>query len=115
MHYSAVLLLHYSAVLLLRNISKRDPTDENIRKYKDCRNKLSTVIRNAERNYYGNQLEISKDDSKRSWNIIKDIIGINNKSINNNYINIDDVIVTDSSKIANIFNKSLIICKRLSQ
>ena len=31
--------------------SKRVPTDENIRKYKGYINKLTTVIRNAERNY----------------------------------------------------------------
>ena len=32
--------------------------------YKDCKNKLTTIIRNGKRNYYGNQIEINKNDTK---------------------------------------------------
>ena len=74
--------------------SKKSPTDENIKTYKDYRNRLTMIIRNTEINYYGNQLELNKDDMNKSWNIIRDIIGLNNNSINNNYIKHNDVIIS---------------------
>ena len=59
-------------------LSKTNPTKENISIYKSYRNKLTTILRNAERNYYTNQLELNKCDLKKTWSIMKTIIGTKN-------------------------------------
>ena len=43
--------------------------------YKRKRNKLISELRNTEIIYYSNQLEIHNNDSKKSWKILKSIIG----------------------------------------
>ena len=41
------------------------------RLYKRKRNQLISELRNTEIIYYSNQLEIHKNDSKKSWKILK--------------------------------------------
>lgn len=80
------------------------PTALNISEYKCYKNRLTTILRNIERKHYSNLIEKSKYDTKRSWKVIKDIIGIQNKNIHTNYIKHNNIIITDPNKIANIFN-----------
>ena len=42
-------------------------------------------MRNSERLYYENQLELQKHDLRKSWKIMKEIIGKVNESDENNF------------------------------
>ena len=72
----------------------KTPTEANKLTYKTYNNKLNTIKRKAERDYFSNQLEINKSDMKKSWKKMKSVIGNNRKShqtnkhfiINNNII-----------------------------
>ena len=90
----------------LFQMKRKNPTPENIANYKKHKNENLSRQRKAEREYYRDQFEIHKNDLKKSWNIIKDIIGKENKHtskkhttflINNHYI-------TDTQTIANSYN-----------
>ena len=83
---------------------KKNPTDEILIKYKRYKNKLTTIIRHAERQHYTHLLELNKYNLKKSWNIFKNILGKNNRNIQNNYITYNDTVITDSKEIADIFN-----------
>ena len=43
-------------------------------KYKKYRNKLSLILRKAEKAYYKNKLNESKNDVKRTWSVINEVI-----------------------------------------
>ena len=61
-------------------------------------------MRLAERKYYQNMLEINKFNLKKTWQILKDIIGKSKPgNMNNNFL-INGSIVGDSKVIANAFN-----------
>ena len=73
--------------------------------YKSKRNELISELRNTEIIYYSNQLEIHNNDSKKSWTILKSIIGKNScDSKIKLKFTINNEIVSDSQTIANEFN-----------
>ena len=59
----------------LQNKFEKNPTEENKLLYKRHRNLLTTLMRNTERLYHENQLELNKHDLRKSWKIMKEIIG----------------------------------------
>ena len=100
--------------LLLNSIEKNDilyklsittPTEENKLTYKTYSNRLNTIKRKAERDYFSNQLEINKSDMKKSWKIIMSVIGNKRKShqTNKRFI-INNIIIENELRIANEFN-----------
>ena len=54
---------------------KKYPTQENIDVYKKYRNKNLSNQRKNERNYYKEQFELNENDIRKSWKVIKDVIG----------------------------------------
>ena len=84
----------------------KNPSLENTKKYKDYRNKLTKVLRIAERNHYTNLLELHKSNMRKSWNIIKEIIGKAKKKHNKKKIQfrINGKDEDNEEAIANAFN-----------
>ena len=75
------------------------------RLYKRKRNQLISELRNTEIIYYSNQLEIHKNDSKKSWKILKNIIGKDSLSSKRKLkFKINNETVNDSQIIAAEFN-----------
>lgn len=74
--------------------------------YKSYKNKLTKIIRLAEKMYYSNKFESAMGSIKKTWETIKSItIGpdyINKHSITE--IRADNITITDNSVIANKFN-----------
>ena len=81
---------------ILYKLSITNPTDITIKTYEVYNNKLNSIKRKAEREYFSNQLEINKSDMRKSGKIMKSVIGtkrrtnndktsfiINNKRIDN--------------------------------
>ena len=55
-------------------IKRKNPTSDNIKKYKQYKNQNLSKQRKAERDYYREQLELHQHDLKKSWRVIKNII-----------------------------------------
>ena len=68
-------------------VKVNNPTDDTISTLKKIRNKVISLQRKAERNYYKEQLEINEHDLRKSWNVIKDIIGKEGKNKQNKSAN----------------------------
>ena len=57
-------------------LSRKYPTMENKEKYKQYKNR--NLSDQAELNYYTEQFELNKKDIRKSWQIIKSMIGKDN-------------------------------------
>jgi hypothetical protein len=81
-------------------------TEESKSKYINYKNKLTTTIRMAEKQYFSHKFEMAKGSINKTWQTINDIIAgpntRNNKIIKEMKIN--DNIVTDNNILANKFN-----------
>ena len=84
----------------------QNPHDETLKSnYKTFKNRVISQLRNADIQYFNNELEINKSDSSKSWRVLKTIIGKDSNSckqklsfvINNNT-------TYKSQTIANEFN-----------
>ncbi len=74
-------------------------------KYKSHRNKINHLIRISKRKYYSNYFQNFKNDSKKIWSGIKEIINKNNKSSSSNIcLEIEDNFVTCQKQVADSFN-----------
>ena len=69
---------------LLKSINKKNklykyhlqsPTSEKLQKFKTYKNKLNMLIRKSKRMFFFKKFEKSKNDMKKTWNAINDIIG----------------------------------------
>ena len=60
---------------VLYKLSITKSTKINRSTYKNNNNKLNSIKRKAERDHYSNQLEINKSNMKKSWKIMKTVIG----------------------------------------
>ena len=93
----------------------RRPTLTNRLLYKQFRNKLNMLMHRVEREYYDKELLIHKNNLRKSWEIIKDVINIKKKIDLPDKFNIDDDMVTDKLEIALNFNNFYVnIGKNLS-
>jgi hypothetical protein len=84
---------------------KKYPSVENEYVYKNYRNRLNKLLKNAEREYYNNLLMENKINTKKKWSIIKEVINKKRISKYPQYFNINGSLTDDKSKIANAFNK----------
>ena len=87
-------------------------------KYKKLNNESTSSLKNKEIKYYSNQLEIHKNDTSKSWKILKQIIGNDScKSSTNQAFCIGNtsITVTDSTAIANDFNIFVSIGQKLAK
>ena len=89
----------------LYKLSITNPTEINKLTYKTYDNKLNSIKRKAERDYFSNKLEINKSDIKKSWSIMKSVIGNKRKmhQKNRRFV-INDKIIDNDLHIANAFN-----------
>ena len=87
-------------------LSRKYPTLENKQNYKQFKNRNLNEQRKAERNYYIEQFELNKQDLKKSWEIIKNLIGKEDNKCSMNQIDflINGQYVSDRKTIANTFN-----------
>ena len=60
---------------ILNHIFKKNPTKANKRECSIFNNKLTSLLRIREKEYYEEKLELNKNDLTKSWKIIKEIIG----------------------------------------
>ena len=74
-------------------------------KYKNYRNKLSSILRNAEKKYYSDLLTENKHNIKKTWQIMKTVINKNRvKHIHAKFKLSDGSITSDKCLISEKFN-----------
>ena len=83
----------------------RIPTLYNEITYKSYRRILNRTITAAKKSYYNNALEEHKNNLKRTWQILKEIIGIPGKSEISKTFLINNNEETDATLIANSLNE----------
>jgi len=101
------------SVSLLKSCKKKNKLYKNylktgspdlLKKYSKYKNKLTDILRKAEKQYYASKLEIYKDNLKELWGVLKEALHQKvsyNRSIP---LRINDKIVEDPLTIANTFN-----------
>ena len=85
-------------------LAKKD-NDSEI-KYKSYKNKLTKILRQAETQYYSEELNSVKGDIKNTWRVLKNVINKNvSKDSPHNSFTYRGSKITSSDKIADIFNE----------
>lgn len=69
------------------------------------RNKLNWLLRKAERDHYQSLLENNKNNLKKSWTVLKEIINKQSSSSYPDSFDIDNVPTSDFNQIVNKFNQ----------
>ena len=88
-----------------RLLKINDPTEHNRKQFKEMRNLVISLQRQSERKYYIEQVEINEHDLRKSWKILKHIIGKEERSQTRKLeFNINNRVTSDSYSIANHFN-----------
>ena len=76
------------------------------KKYKALKNEVTLLTRNSKTNYYHNYFSRNKENLRKTWQAIKEIINIKSKaSIDITCISNGTEYITDPTLIANKFNK----------
>ena len=73
--------------------------------YKQFRNKLNKLLADAEREHYEKLLIENKQNLKKSWSILKEIMNKRKETKTCSRFKVDGQFTTDKSKISNGFNK----------
>ena len=84
---------------------KKDPTNEIITNaYRLFRNRVTREIKNSKKNYYNSYFETCKNDMKKTWKGIRELINSNSKNNKISQLTDNDKIINDPLDIANKFN-----------
>ena len=95
--------IHTKNLLYVKSL--KFPSDHNTFTYKQYKNKLNYLLRKLERDHIQNLLTLHKNNMKKTWKILKDIIN-KNRSVTppQEYFDINGNKVFDRKLIANSFN-----------
>lgn len=87
----------------------RNPSLSNDQRYKKYKNKLTSILRLCEKDYFSKLIEEKKNDVKGTWRILNDIIRKKSCACDFPDTFVDENrIVTDTYEIANGFNRFFI-------
>lgn len=89
----------------LYKLYHRVPTVYNEIKYKSYKKCLQKLIDVSKKEYYNSALCKHKGDLKQTWKILKEVIGVPNKTSVSKMFNIHGTTVSDPAVIAREFNK----------
>jgi len=74
-------------------------------KYVKYKNKLVTIIREAEKSYYANKLAEVKDNLSKTWKVMNEMCGRNSVQKQITKIRVNDETIDDPKQIANKFKE----------
>ena len=84
--------------------SIKNPSQENIDKYKKYRNKLTSIIRCSRKSFYSTQFERATGNMSSTWRVVKDILCKQGKSEAPSKIIHEEKEITSAGDVANAFN-----------
>ena len=85
-------------------IHKKYDTSSNKHMYTQYKNTLTSILRKHEKEYYKKLLEINKNNMKKIWSIIKNVINNCKQSKANESFSYNNSIITDKNIISDKFN-----------
>ena len=88
----------------LYKISMKYDTSFNKITYTQYKNKLTTILRKTEKDYYKCLLETNKNNLKKTWSIIRSVINNCKPSKLNESFLYNNSIITDKNEVSNKFN-----------
>ena len=83
---------------------KKSKLPHDLQLYKDYKRKLQQIMRITERNYYHNLLQENQSNLKKTWKVLKDIIGRKKSNLFPKKFLVGHREVTDKKQIASGFN-----------
>ena len=85
---------------------RKKPDEATKLLYKQFRNRITIELKESNKNYFHDYLEINSNSMKLLWTGIKLIISLKNSHVNitNKIMDVNGNLTTDSSTMANIFN-----------
>jgi hypothetical protein len=83
----------------------KNQTEHNKLKYKNYRNKLNKLLHSVEQDYYHTKFELLSHDTKKTWQIIKTLLGKNMLSVPVESFKCSSTLISDKNEIANKFNE----------
>ena len=86
-------------------ISQKHQTVCNVNRYKEYKTKLNRLLKKCERDYYDEKFESYKNDLRKSWNLIKEVINKKRVQGTFNTFIINDEETCDKQTIVEAFNK----------
>ena len=84
---------------------RKRPTPENRDIYKAYRNRVNTLLRKLDVQHYKDLLELNKNNIRKSWQVIKEIINKNRVKKEQSAFLVNNRLTEDKNMIANGFNK----------
>ena len=88
----------------LYRISLKHPTINNIHRYKQYRNRLTSLLKYEEKQFYQRQIIENKNNLRKAWAIIKQVVNKNKRNKISDQFIMNDRKETDPNMIANSFN-----------
>ena len=85
-------------------ISLKHPTLYNISKYKQYKNKLISLLKIEEKHFYQSQIVQNKNNLRKVWTIVKEVINKKRITRNSKQFVINDQVTMDPNVISNGFN-----------
>jgi hypothetical protein len=98
------LLLARNRKIELHKISLKNKTLEDTQNYIAQRNHYNTLLRKSKQKYYADNLNLNINNSKRTWQLLKEAANLNNQRSSIEKIEKNGITLTDPTEIANEFN-----------
>lgn len=95
---------------------RKCPNSENINTYKTYKSSLNRLLRITERQHYDNILQQHKNNTKKLWSVIKEIINKKRQTREQTQFKIGNDLISDKGVIASKFNSYFInVGKQLAE
>ena len=82
----------------------RSKSPSLLEKYKKYKNKLTTILRSAEKKYYADRLQHVKESASKTWKVLNEMTNRNYTRKPISQIQFNDVLIDDKKLIADKFN-----------
>ena len=83
----------------------KEPTAENINNYKHYKTELNRLMKVMERNHYQELLQANKNNTRKTWSIIKEVINKKTQNRSPVHFKLGDRLISDKTLIASKFNQ----------
>jgi len=102
-YMSTALLISRQTKLRLHKASISTPTRENIQQYKQYRNAYNRVVRASKKRYFEENLSQSKNNPRRTWELIKEAMNTQKATNKIEKISVEGKTITNPKEMADSF------------
>ena len=92
---------------LLKKSAIENGSPEEWHAYRALRNKITKMNKQKKKQYYRSKFAECRDDSKKMWRILNDVVGKGKVNNTSTFVECDGVFITKPKDVANYFIKKL--------